>query len=488
MRFAGFLFLLFAIPGASLSQIDSIVPKREWTSDDGNTIRASVVGFDDEGAVLRLDTGRRVTVPESRFSLPDQAILLRARLQAQTWSELSEPIDTRFYFSLHTKEGGQHEGLAPQVASGPKRFNFSVRIHSTECDFTEYDTIIVTDGEGHEYANEYDPKTIASWERGSRTVSRAGIGISDRQGGKLIPILSAGLRNGRLEFFAAKEGKERFPIPISESERKAMADMLQLYLLGAPLVSAGVIGVERLDKHPIGESSVAQPAEDSLSRFRTMQGGGRFGDILWTPEAGEPVVVAGLGWVRDEVVIRKPGGEVAAVPLGEIAADSRQPIFTARIDEFAGKKEFERDGNWIRYNEQSLEGNARLYQQAILLDRHEETGEPRLVLRAYTVNLEGRPLTSVGFRSENQRGETEIPLPVGATILKTDGDKKWSILNYPLPRNHADSVIEVADTDVLNLRLVSGDDDLTIPLQGDSLSPSLEAIDLYRWSLLLPRK
>ena len=63
---------------------------RTWTSTDGHTLQATLVGFDSTNVTLKLANGQASNVPVSRLSATDQTFVKSQPTQskAQTWPTL----------------------------------------------------------------------------------------------------------------------------------------------------------------------------------------------------------------------------------------------------------------------------------------------------------------------------------------------------------------------------------------------------------------
>lgn len=128
MRSIALLLCLWSSTVTLPAQLDTVLlPMREWTSIDGKTIRAEMLGFEGDGVRLRLDGGQRTLVPVARLSPQDRAELVRVRFRDDYRFEPGEAAKTNYYYSRLTPKDGGHKGVVALISVGPGRFHHRAR-------------------------------------------------------------------------------------------------------------------------------------------------------------------------------------------------------------------------------------------------------------------------------------------------------------------------------------------------------------------------
>ncbi|MEM7600472.1 MAG: hypothetical protein AAF357_03535 [Verrucomicrobiota bacterium] len=491
MRTTWLLLALFVLPVPVLkAQVGPLVEMRDWTSDDGKTIRAELTGYDGSNAGLRLEDGRRVSVPDARFSKPDQAELVRAFVNNQTWSNFSPPYIHRYYFSQKTSENDRDEGITPTLRLGKDAFDFAIRIHETQIDLTDYNQIVLSDGSSPEYRFEFEDKNVASWGPPGKKTFRISPSIALKSGKPMISVLQSGLESGKLTIEARGNGVDPYPIEISEDEMEALSELFAVFEKVLPLVEAGVIKRDLLENQTFGDEATASAGgnmesdDPEMERFRSSRGGGRFGKLTWTPSGGEPERVDGLGWIRSRVVVRTTEGEVVKVPFAEIEGAKQQEILDARLDDLAGTN-LVTDAGWIYYYPKALQGNERIYRQGFALRKGTNSGKFQPFLQTVTIAFEGAPITSVKISADSLPGQ--LVIPIENTRVVNDREKSWSIVSQSIDSIPLAKIAQLADAKAVRLVAESGDEFVNFTLEDDRLSSSLDAVASYLWAKELGR-
>jgi len=484
------LFLLI-IPIAVLAvghlaaQVGPLLEPRDWTSDDGNTIRASLLSYDGSEAELRLENGARVKIPESRFSTQDQAELVRAYINANSWSKLPPPQSTRYYYSPKTSEHDTHEKIVAQMSFGPGRFSYGLKVHSTKINLNEYNRLTFDDGSGKTFHLNYKPAEVATWGDKDRPTTRVVAAIQAENNLQLVPILKKGLNSGKLTIYASNQGGPPRYIDLSRDEIEALDDLFRLFVKALPLVQTGVIKEELLEKQNFSSGSAPTPGrmsdtdDSSLQRFKSSQGGGRFGEITWTPANGQATPVRGLGWIDQFVVIRTADDEVKKVAFTEIDDVNQKKILEARLDDLAGARP-PTDNHWTSYYAKELEGNQTTYSQGFVFKRAAQSGSPHLFVQTYATKFEGKPISRFVISGDTQPDSFTVLNDSTKTVT---GDKtSWSVASQQITGAALSKIGGLAGSKSIKIVVYSGDDFTTIILRNERLTPSSEAISCYLWA------
>jgi hypothetical protein len=84
------------------AQDAELIPMRDWTSDEGKLLRASLIGFEKGRGQFRTPEGRRFVVADKRLSMRDQVAIPTVRLNSQL--VLSHSADNNTDFEAHPRE------------------------------------------------------------------------------------------------------------------------------------------------------------------------------------------------------------------------------------------------------------------------------------------------------------------------------------------------------------------------------------------------
>ncbi len=481
-----FFGMVVALTATELpAQTNPVRDMRDWTSDDGKTIRAQLVGYDGNEAQLRLENGQRVSISDSRFAPGDQAELVRDLITESTWSKLPPPQSTRYYYSPKTSEHDTHEKIVAQMAFGPNYFSYGLKVHSKKVDLNDYSRLTFSDGAGGVFDLDYKPAEVATWGDSGRETTRVVAGIQIDRNAKLIPVLKKGLESKSLTIHASTKGNDARQVDISRDEIDALGDLFTLFHKALPLVQSGVIKKELLENQkfaagtPAAGANMTAKDDPALERFKSSQGGGRFGEITWTPAGGQATAVRGLGWIDQFVVIRTAQDEVKKVPFLEIDKDNRKKILEARLDDFAGTKP-PSDSNWISYYSKELEGNQTTYSQGFVFKRAANSGEPHLFLQTYATKFEGKAISSFVISADSQPKSFTVANDTTKTVV--GDDHSWSVASQNLAATSLNELAGLADCKNLKIVVYSGNDSAAVHLSGDQLVPSTEALAFYLWA------
>ncbi len=505
------LCLLAAAP-LSAQLAPALLPMRDWTSDDGRTIRAEVLGLEGDSVQFRLDGGQRAAVPEARLSLPDRAELVRYRFREQTRISEGEAANTNYHYSLLTPQEQSHTGIVGLISVGPSRFLFELKIHSQTVDLRTYDRIHLATGDGSEAIHSYN--SAQSWKSGTEETTRVVVQIPPPDPAKFVPVLVAGLaEDGGLELSASRAGAERVALPMSENERAALADLLSLYARAQPLVVEGVIRREPLDSQDFAAAVASTPPAPSpsdapgnagaagamaepppeltpeekadLTRMASGRGGGRFGEIVWTAPGAAPRTVNGLGWMRDRVVVREGDGAPVLVPFSEIEPGVRGKMLQRRLSESAGNHPPQGPLGTLYYP-QGWSEHQRKTRQGLLFGVEKGSGRPILILQGHSSQFQGAGISELAIRGNLAPGYVAVPIRVTETRTEQRGDTPWSFATVALAPTQAAEMAKLAGGRALDIRITSGEDSSTFPLANEHLETSLEALRCYHWATLVP--
>ncbi len=495
------LGLLLVLAPPCEAQLDrAMLPMREWSSTDGRTIRAELLGFEEGGVRLRLEGGQRALVPEDRLSPSDRAELVRVRLRELYWTQPGEAANTNYYYSKLTLADKAHEGIVAMVRVGPNRFLFELKIHSKAVDLRRYQRIDLLASDGQTISHGYPPQQAVAWGDPPDETTRVVIQTAAADQAGLLPVLQAGLRNGGALAIAAIRTGESTPLPMTDVERQALSDVLAIYLAAQPLLREGAIQAAPLDGQdfakakvtsgPTSPASSVPPSEGNapelspeesaeLARLSSGRGGGRLGEIGWVPEEGATQPVRGLGWIRNLVVIRPADGEIRLVPFAEIAPDVRKKVLSQRLKDFSGTRPpstphgvLHFPEGWSKHQQENSQG------LVFCLDTN---GAPHLVVQGVTTKFKGKPISEIAIRGNSARDFVAVPIPAGASRA-VDGN--WSLATTRLGPALAQEMSKLAESHSLDIRLSSGSDSTTFALTGDHLVVTLEALQCYEWALL----
>jgi len=506
MRLICLLLFLWSSITTLPAQMDTVrLPMREWTSVDGKTIRAELLGFEGDSVRLRLEGGQRTVVPESRLSPQDRAELVRVHFRDDYWFVPGEAAKTNFYSSRLTPKEESDRGIVGLISIGPNRFLFELKIHSDVLDLRTCDRIEISVNGGAPVIHSYQPAQVAAWSSPTTETTRVVIQIDPNDRGGLLPLLQAGLaEGGRLELAASRGGADRVPLPLDDSARAALADLLSVFLKAQPLVVEGVIKREPLEDQvftvaapktepPTGpESNASEPLSTlteeevaELDRMSTGRGSGRVGEITWTPPGESARSVRGLGWMRDRVVIREGDAPVKLVPFSEIGEEHRSKLLTQRLSDFSGNRPPSTPQGTLFFPEDWTE-HQRKTSQGLVFGRDEASGKPFLLVRGHAINFKGGFITQLAIRGDAIQGFVAIPLKAVDNRSETSAESVWTYASIRVAPRQSAELAKLAGVKALDLRIVGGNDSLTFPLTDNHLLVSLEAIRCYLWAVQVP--
>jgi hypothetical protein len=477
---------------------------RDWMSSDGRKIRAELMGFEEGSIRLRVEGGQRAVVPVERLSAGDRAELIRFRFSEHYWSESGEAANTRYYYSRQTLSGKTHEGVVALISIGPKRFLFELKVHSATFDLKNYSRLrLQIPGSDHPFG--YTGEQVAAWRSGPLNVSRVVVQIPPEDPSGLLPFLKAGLgEGGSLSISAVSDTAGTVDLPISPEERSALADLLSVFLDAQPLVTEGTMKKEPLDGQTflasvpepgtapvmgasplVGAGFDLLPEEtEMLGRLRTTRGGGRLGEVRWTPEGGEPSALAALGWARNRVIVRIPDTELRLVPFSEIDGASRTRALEQRLREFSGPRPVDGPQGTL-YFPPGWSDHKREHSQGLVFGRRKRSGEPFLLVQAVANRFGGRPITGIAIRGNAAPGFIPVEIDGAANRVRHAGGEPWSLASMPVETEIARKMAPLADSHALDIQILSGEEVMTFPLVGDHLLVSLEALRCYEWATLI---
>ena len=489
------LLALFLALGPSLStpawaQTRTLLSSRDWTSSEGTSLTAELIGFEEDSALLRFEDGRRVTVPENRFSPIDRAELIRARLLNLHWENFSEALGTGFFQSYHIPQQRAGREVTTYVAFGPNRFNLGIMIHSTQVDFRNYDQIVCEDPNGHSDLYAYKVKDVATSDTTPKMMTRVTVSIQPGRLEGFIPILKNQLAGKQVTFRAhSKATGKSETITLSTDETAALGEMLSVYEKAAALIREGVIQREPLQSQTFGASpppdapspAVATGIDDAeLDRFRNQRTDGRLGQITWTPKGGAAEPVEGLGWIQTSVVVRKRDGSVHAIPFHEMDAPARERILEERIKKHAGRKLYESE-IWRYHYPEDWDESRQDFHHAFTFVRHKTTGDPQLFARFYTSRFSGEPVDQIYVQTEISKQPLKIPVEARLTQSLKRSNGTYSIVTLRLERDHAKQILRLIDNESIVIRLASGKNSTEVTLRDFEIEASQEAMALYIW-------
>ncbi len=497
LSFIILLSLCHLIPVPAWAQMRTLLPLREWTSPEGSTLTAELIGFEGDNALLRHPDGRRVTVPESRFSAIDRAELLRSRLLNFHWDNFSEPLSTHFFQSYHVPQARASREVATYVAFGPNRFNLGIMILSSKVDLREFDQVICQDAAGRTEIYNYRSEDVATLGNAPKPITRVSLGIQPGRNAGFLPILKNQLAQKQAVVFqvlATASGK-RDTIVLSPNEAAALAEMVSVYEKAADLVQEGAVQRAPLKQQVFGAPAAtpaAPPATPStmaaagiddaaLEPFRNQRTVSKLGEMIWTAKGGEGEKVEALGWIQTSVVIRKSDRSVHAVPIQEIDAASRERILSERIKRHAGQTFVETD-LWRYHYPKDWDQKKQAFHQAITFVRHKAKGDPYLFVRFYSSSFKGEPIDQIYFQSEEAGGFLRIPVESRLTRKQAATNGAYSIVSVRLERSQAAQVLHLINRSNIVVRIASGKNNIEITLKEDDAAASQEAIALYIWS------
>ncbi|MCB1210363.1 MAG: hypothetical protein KDK97_13600, partial [Verrucomicrobiales bacterium] len=307
------LALLSGIAPA-LAQNRALLPLREWTSSEGARLKAELIGFEGDGALLRYEDGRRVTVPEERFSPLDRAELVRARLLNLHWERFVDSLGTSFFQSYKIPEQRAGKEMATVLSFGPNRFSLAIYLITSKIDWRKFDQVICDDGSGRVQIYAFKPDDVSIYGEGTSLRTRVVVTIQPGRNEAFIPILKDLVVKKQVSFKAHStvDGKSEV-IALSPDETAALGEMLAVYEKAAALVREGVIQRAPLQQQTFGApaapsaGTVPGPSvaggvgEAELAKYKNQRMDSRLGEITWTPPGGAAEKVEGLGWIRTSV-------------------------------------------------------------------------------------------------------------------------------------------------------------------------------------------
>lgn len=462
------------------------------------------MAFEDGGIRVRMEGGQRALIPVERLSASDQAELVRVRFGKHLWSESGDAAKTRFYYSRLTPENKAHEGIVALISIGPDRFLFELKVHSASVDLRNYSRLRLL-APGHEVPHGYNPGQVSAWNAAAGEITRVVIQITPNDEAGVLPTLKAGLlEGGNLSVAAVSDTAGSVDLVISEEEKKAVSDLLSMFLIAQPLVMNGTIRKEPLEDQvfatsapvPASPTAVTMPPvsptnaefdllpeeEDVLARLRSGRGEGRLGSIVWTPAQDGKRTVAGLGWIRNRLVVREMNDEIRLVPFSEVEEETRLRALEQRLREFSGARPtLSKEGSL--YFPEGWSDHQRENSQGLVFGRRENGKGAFLLIQAVANRFGGKPITEVAIRGDGGSGFTSVPIDAASNRVIEADQGSWSIATMQVDEATSRELATLSGSRALDIRITSGTDVVTFPLKDDHLRVSLESLRCYEWSM-----
>ena len=463
---------------------DSLVPIQDWTSADGKVIHAELTKFEAGTAQFRTKEGRRYSIPDEKFSLPDQATILIARITDQFEVSYAADINTEFFYSRQVSENRRRDKINAYLGFGPKRFNLGIFIPSDDIDLRKFNEIQVNASDNQSFSYPIDDNSITSSGTDTSLWTRVRIDIRPGRNEAILPVLNTGLADNSLTFLAKGKGIEEKFEP-SESERNALREVVQIYTQTAKLVNAGFIKLELLSSQKPNGAPPSSPVEsgddDPLQPFREQLSQNKYGTLQWSGPGGNgSTEVAGLGYLGTDVVIRTASNEVKRIPFSELDASSRKRIYEQRVEEVYGKNPLKLDSGDIRYFPPDWDTTRMIYCEGFVFSIL-NGDRPALVLNAWTGTFEGIPLTEILVRGSDQERSFRVPCEPAESRKRQRGDQIYTTTFLYLNSAETEKAKELISSESIELRLNAEAKSTSLSLKEDELINSREAIALYFW-------
>lgn len=480
-RFQFFVFsisFLFGSPGV-FSQESILIPERDWTSSDGKTIRAALIGFEEGQGRFRTPEGRRFLIPDDRFSLRDQVPVFVARLETQLELSHSKDINTDFYYSKHIPRNRRNDKIYTYLGFGPDRFNLGIFLNHPSLDFFQFEEVAVLGPKDKELAI----YPLRDSDMGAFTVNgerrtRVRLSIHAGRNEEIAEAVEEALAANQLRFVARGKGVEEI-FPVDESEANGLRETLALFRQAAHLINEGFLKRERIAEQSFSstESAPASPAtgKDPLEPFRNSLSQKKYGTLDWNGQT-----VDGVGYLETQVVIRTKEGNLRKVPFTEISPEGRKRLVDARIEDAFGDSQYRYDSGTTVYYHPGWDENRLLYSQAILLVLHSD-GNTYLRANAWTSRLEGKPVERILVRGDQQ----ETPFPIACNPNESRERKRqsgtYTTVSAYLDSRERESAFDLLASTSIEFRIQSGGQNVSVSLKEDELHITREAIALFQW-------
>jgi hypothetical protein len=491
-----FVFLaalaLFTGSDTAVAQEAELIPMRDWTSDDGKVLRASLVGFEKGQGQFRTPEGRRFVIGDERLSMRDRVAILTARMNSQLELSYSADINTDFYYSKHIPASRRWEKAYSFLGFGPGRFNLGIALIEPSLDASPYKEVVVRGSGGAPDAvyvlRESD---IRRYTRDGKEHAYARLSLPCAEDEAVLKTIEDGLTADSLTFVARGGGAAEHVYELDEPERNGLRETVAIYRQATKLIAEGFLKRARLadqTAEATGQNAVAATANvanaarpvagDPLEPFRKGLAQSKYGTLQWGADA-----VDGVGFLGAEVVVRRRDGELARAPFAEFSEAGRQHLFEKRLEEAFGKARHEYSAGVTVFLHPDWDSQRMSYSRSILLTRNSD-GNYALRLFAWVANTNLTPVKEVFLRGDQQ----ERPFVVGCragesyTRERTDGALNTLVGTY-LNDEDSGKVRALQGSRSIQLRVRSDQNqDVSVTMQEDELNVTLEAIALFQWA------
>lgn len=472
--------------GSIAAQDGELIPMRDWTSDDGKVLRASLIGFEKGQGQFRTPEGRRFVIGDERLSMRDQVAILTARLNSQLEVSHSADINTDFYYSKHIPPNRRWDKIYTYVAFGPGRFNMAIALIRPGVDPGQCKEVVVRGSKGGPDAvyalRESDIRRFTSGGK-EQVYARVSFFVGENEA--VLKAVEEGLAANSLTFVARGGGAAEHVYELDEPEANGLRDTVAVYRQASKLIAEGFLKRARLADQtaeaiakPDAAPTLSAGAGDPLEPFRKSLAKSKYGTLQWGAD-----VVDGVGFLGGDVVVRRRDGELARAPFAEISDEGRKHLFEKRLEEAFGKAKHVYSAGVTVFLHPDWDSHRMNYSRSILLTRN-DTGRYVLRLFAWAPGMKGAPLKEIYVRGDQQQTPFLITCRPGDSYTRerTDGGLNTLAGTY-LNAEDSGKVAALTGSRSIQFRLRSDQNqDVSVTLQEDELNVTLEAIALFQWA------
>ena len=486
-----FALVLFTF-GEGTSQDAELIPMRDWTSDEGKLLRASLIGFEKGQGQFRTPEGRRFVIADERLSMRDQVAIFAARMNSQFEVSHSADINTDFYYSKHIPASRRLDKIYSFLGVGPGRFNLGIALVEPGLDPSPFKEIVVRGSKGGPDAvytiREFD---IRRFTRGGKEQAYARPSFPCAEDEPVLKAIEEGLATNSLRFVGRGGNAPEYTYELDESEANDLRETLAVYRHASKLIAEGFLKRARLaDQGPAAggqapataamtpTASAAAAAGDPLEPFRKGLSQNKYGTLQWGADA-----VDGVGFLGTEVVVRRRDGELARAPFAEISEEGRKSLFEKRLEEAFGTSKHLYTAGITVFLPPGWDSKRMDYSRSILLTRDPQ-GKYFLRLFAWVAKTDLTPVKEIYVRGDLQERPFVVACRAGdsRTRERDDGSLNTLVGTY-LNAKDSEAAMALPGSRSIQLRIRSDQNqDVTEMMQEDELHITLESIALFEWT------
>lgn len=462
-----FVFLAAAGP---ILHAQALLPAQDWTSNDGKKLRAELLRFDGENAMLRMANGNVFSIPDSRFDRESQAILLNARLYSGFRETYSAVLNANFFYSNQLAEDDWVGRCYGYIGADSEKVWLRLAIYLTGEQLSRSNALVI-EGEGAPARIEYDIDDIEYGESKRRRYEHVDISLT-----KVPEAVTLFESPDDLMFFFENSEGAKIPHPLSEEERLGLNELAVHFRKAKNLAEDKALWTAFRVRKP-GETddpNSAPAAVDPLEKFRDPDQPPLLATRPWTNPLDQTVEAEVAGFNGQNVVLRKTDGAILEVPLGGFLPADQQLLVAKRLEDFeVDFHPVDRKLRWI-----IPRGSDPWSRRTLMVAVDPQTKKPRLFLQQFSRRFGGQRLKSVMIRGDHM--DDELRIAMDDQLDQFGGDSTWSWVE--LTGETLETALTLTEAREIYFRLYDQEDKTdTGSFRGGEVRSSKEAIALYHW-------